>query len=80
MPFEYHGSSRTFSPFGPVIRSYPNSVGEPKRADALQPAIEEYLYSAMEDRRIDITVESGAGARIISINLNAFTLVGVQPM
>jgi Holliday junction DNA helicase RuvB len=42
----------------------------------LSPVIEEYLYSAMEDYRIDIMIESGPNARAIQINLNPFTLVG----
>ena len=42
----------------------------------LSPVIEEYLYSAMEDFKIDIMVETGPNARSIEINLNPFTLVG----
>lgn len=42
----------------------------------LSPVIEEYLYSAMEDFKIDIMVETGPNARSIEIGLNAFTLVG----
>jgi len=42
----------------------------------LSPVIEEYLYSAMEDFKIDIMVDSGPNARSISITLNPFTLVG----
>lgn len=42
----------------------------------LSPIIEEYLYSAMEDYKIDIMVESGPNARSIEIGLNPFTLVG----
>lgn len=42
----------------------------------LSPVIEEYLYSAMEDYRIDIMVESGPNARSIQIELNPFTLIG----
>jgi len=38
--------------------------------------VEEYLYSAMEDYRIDILIESGPNARAIQINLNPFTLIG----
>lgn len=38
--------------------------------------VEEYLYSAMEDYRIDIMIDSGPNARSIQINLNPFTLVG----
>ena len=42
----------------------------------LSPVIEEYLYSAMEDYKIDIMVETGPNARSIEISLNPFTLVG----
>jgi holliday junction DNA helicase RuvB len=42
----------------------------------LSPVVEEYLYSAMEDYRIDILIESGPNARAIQINLNPFTLIG----
>lgn len=42
----------------------------------LSPVIEEYLYSAMEDFRIDILIESGPNARSIQIDLDPFTLVG----
>jgi len=42
----------------------------------LSPIVEEYLYSAMEDYKIDIMIESGPNARSVQINLNPFTLVG----
>ena len=42
----------------------------------LSPIVEEYLYSAMEDYRIDIMIETGPNARTVQINLNPFTLVG----
>lgn len=42
----------------------------------LSPVVEEYLYSAMEDYRIDIMIESGPNARSVQINLNPFTLIG----
>ena len=42
----------------------------------LSPIVEEYLYSAMEDYKIDIMIESGPNARTVQINLNPFTLVG----
>lgn len=42
----------------------------------LSPIVEEYLYSAMEDYRIDIMIESGPNARTVQIDLNPFTLVG----
>ncbi len=42
----------------------------------LSPIVEEYLYSAMEDFRIDILIDKGPSARSIQIDLNPFTLVG----
>lgn len=42
----------------------------------LNPAVEEYLYSAMEDYRIDIMLDSGPNSRSVQIELNPFTLVG----
>ncbi|MFA6793999.1 MAG: Holliday junction branch migration DNA helicase RuvB [Proteiniphilum sp.] len=42
----------------------------------LSPVVEEYLYSAMEDYRIDILIDKGPSARSIQIDLNPFTLVG----
>lgn len=42
----------------------------------LSPVVEEYLYSAMEDYRIDIMIDKGPGARSVQISLNPFTLVG----
>ena len=42
----------------------------------LSPIVEEYLYSAMEDFRIDIMIDKGPGARSIQIDLNPFTLIG----
>jgi Holliday junction DNA helicase RuvB len=42
----------------------------------LSPIVEEYLYSAMEDFKIDIMIESGPNARTVQINLNPFTLIG----
>src|SRR5690554_441705 len=42
----------------------------------LSPIVKEYLYSAMEDFKIDIMIESGPNARTVQINLNPFTLVG----
>ena len=42
----------------------------------LSPIVEEYLYSAMEDYKIDIMIESGPNARTVQINLEPFTLVG----
>jgi len=42
----------------------------------LSPVVEEYLYSAMEDYKIDLLIETGPNARSIQINLNPFTLIG----
>ena len=42
----------------------------------LSPVVEEYLYSAMEDYRIDITIDKGPGARSVQLSLAPFTLVG----
>lgn len=42
----------------------------------LNTVVEEYLYSAMEDYRIDIMIDSGPNARSLQINLNPFTLIG----
>ncbi|MDC0099819.1 Holliday junction branch migration DNA helicase RuvB [Crocinitomicaceae bacterium] len=42
----------------------------------LSPIIEEYLYSAMEDYKIDILIDSGPNARTVQIELNPFTLIG----
>jgi len=54
----------------------PNDVLFIDEIHRLSPVVEEYLYSAMEDYRIDIMIESGPNARSIQINLNPFTLVG----
>lgn len=42
----------------------------------LSPVVEEYLYSAMEDFRIDIMIDKGPGARSVQLSLSPFTLVG----
>tara|TARA_B100000085_G_C18477615_1_gene485870 strand:- start:55 stop:1098 length:1044 start_codon:yes stop_codon:yes gene_type:complete len=42
----------------------------------LNPVVEEYLYSAMEDCQIDIMIESGPNARTVQIKINPFTLIG----
>ncbi|TVQ67251.1 MAG: Holliday junction branch migration DNA helicase RuvB [Balneolaceae bacterium] len=42
----------------------------------LNPVVEEYLYSAMEDYKLDIVIDSGPNARSVQIDLNEFTLVG----
>lgn len=42
----------------------------------LSPIVEEYLYSAMEDYKIDLVIDSGPNARTVQIGLNPFTLIG----
>ena len=54
----------------------PNDVLFIDEIHRLQPVVEEYLYSAMEDYRIDIMIDRGPAARSIQIDLNPFTLVG----
>ena len=44
----------------------------------LNPVVEEYLYSAMEDFKIDIMLDSGPNARTVQISLNPFTLIGAH--
>ncbi|MDE5857444.1 MAG: Holliday junction branch migration DNA helicase RuvB, partial [Muribaculaceae bacterium] len=54
----------------------PNDVLFIDEIHRLSPVVEEYLYSAMEDFRIDITIDKGPGARSVQLSLNPFTLVG----
>ena len=54
----------------------PNDVLFIDEIHRLSPIVEEYLYSAMEDYRIDIMIDTGPNARSVQINLNPFTLVG----
>ena len=54
----------------------PNDVLFIDEIHRLSPLVEEYLYSAMEDYRIDIMIDKGPSARSIQIDLNPFTLVG----
>lgn len=54
----------------------PNDVLFIDEIHRLSPIVEEYLYSAMEDFRIDIMIDKGPGARSVQISLNPFTLVG----
>ena len=54
----------------------PNDVLFIDEIHRLSPVVEEYLYSAMEDFKIDIIIDKGPGARTIQIDLNPFTLVG----
>src|SRR6195952_6114376 len=72
---------------GPVIEKPGDLAGlltnlEPKdvlfidEIHRLSTVVEEYLYAAMEDYRIDIMIDTGPNARSIQINLNPFTLIG----
>ncbi|MBO5553467.1 MAG: Holliday junction branch migration DNA helicase RuvB [Paludibacteraceae bacterium] len=54
----------------------PNDVLFIDEIHRLSPVVEEYLYSAMEDYRIDILIDKGPSARTIQIDLNRFTLIG----
>ena len=54
----------------------PNDVLFIDEIHRLSPVVEEYLYSAMEDYRIDIMIDTGPSARSIQIDLSPFTLVG----
>jgi Holliday junction DNA helicase RuvB len=54
----------------------PNSVLFIDEIHRLSPIVEEYLYSAMEDYKIDIMIDKGPSARSIQLELNPFTLIG----
>lgn len=54
----------------------PNDVLFIDEIHRLSPVVEEYLYSAMEDYKIDIMLDKGPSARSIELNLNPFTLIG----
>jgi Holliday junction DNA helicase RuvB len=54
----------------------PNDVLFIDEIHRLSPIVEEYLYSAMEDFKIDIMIETGPNARSVQIKLNPFTLIG----
>lgn len=54
----------------------PNDVLFIDEIHRLSPVVEEYLYSAMEDYKIDIMIDTGPSARSVQITLNPFTLVG----
>ncbi|MBL7918307.1 MAG: AAA family ATPase, partial [Bacteroidia bacterium] len=54
----------------------PNDVLFIDEIHRLSPIVEEYLYSAMEDYKIDIMIDNGPNARTVQIKLNPFTLVG----
>lgn len=61
---------------GLLTNLQPNDVLFIDEIHRLSTVVEEYLYAAMEDYRIDIMIDSGPNARSIQINLNPFTLVG----
>lgn len=61
---------------GLLTNLQPNDVLFIDEIHRLSTVVEEYLYSAMEDYRIDIMLDSGPNARTIQINLNPFTLIG----
>lgn len=61
---------------GLLTNLQPNDVLFIDEIHRLSTVVEEYLYSAMEDYKIDIMIDSGANARSIQINLNPFTLIG----
>jgi len=54
----------------------PNDILFIDEIHRLSPVVEEYLYSAMEDYRIDIMIDKGPSARSIQLELNPFTLIG----
>lgn len=56
----------------------PNDVLFIDEIHRLSPVVEEYLYSAMEDFKIDIIIDKGPNARTIQIDLNPFTLIGAD--
>ena len=58
----------------------PNDVLFIDEIHRLSPLVEEYLYSAMEDYRIDIMIDKGPSARSIQLELNPFTLVGATTL
>ncbi len=61
---------------GTLTRLQPRDVLLIDEIHRLSPVIEEYLYPAMEDFRIDVTVDSGMHAKTITLPLNPFTLIG----
>jgi len=81
MGAELHKSSgpsmvRTADLMGFLTNIQPNGVFFIDEIHRLPPAVEEYIYPAMEDYRIDFVVDKGAFAKTINLTLNAFTLVG----
>lgn len=61
---------------GALTRLEPNDVLFIDEIHRLPPAVEEFIYPAMEDFRIDVAVDSGMHARTVSISLKPFTLIG----
>ncbi|MDA1008457.1 MAG: Holliday junction branch migration DNA helicase RuvB [Planctomycetota bacterium] len=61
---------------GTLTRMEPRDVLFIDEIHRLPPAVEEYIYPAMEDFRIDFTVDSGMHARVVAIDLKPFTLIG----
>src|SRR5574338_312465 len=61
---------------GLLTNLQPNDVLFIDEIHRLSTVVEEYLYAAMEDYRIDIMVDTGPNARRVQINLNRFTLIG----
>lgn len=61
---------------GLLTKLEPNDVLFIDEIHRLSPVVEEYLYSAMEDYRIDIMIDQGPNARSVQIDLNPFTLIG----
>jgi len=61
---------------GALTRLEPNDVLFIDEIHRLPPAVEEFIYPAMEDFRIDVAVDSGMHARTVSIDLKPFTLIG----
>lgn len=61
---------------GILMSLEPNDVLFIDEIHRLHPVVEEYLYSAMEDYRIDILLDKGPGAKSVQLTLNPFTLVG----
>jgi len=79
--------SRAFVTSGPALTKAGDLIGTLTRLEArdvlfideihrLPAAVEEYIYPAMEDFRVDFTVDSGMHARTVTINLQRFTLIG----
>lgn len=79
--------SRLQSTTGPALERARDLVGiltQLQKGDVLfideihrtPPTVQEYLYTAMEDRTVDLTIDQGPAARVVSLTLQAFTLVG----